>query len=122
MRHHATLAFLLVTCGGKTPGTLDPDARIATLSEDEVKQYCDWFAGVYGGYGHAISCEGVQSTGYMDQGTCVSDFMELEAKIPNCPATVGQAETCMQWLAQGACAKGPQPSACTVALSAACSP
>ncbi len=120
-------ALLLVMCGGQAATrSLSPQVLMVKLSPDEAKQLCDWLAGLYGGYGKAVACDGgSEGDGPTDQASCVSGYMQAEAKYPTCPVTVGQFQACQQWRMQNMCVAYPPPSSppdgCAIISSSLCS-
>lgn len=120
----AALCASLVACGGEAKSSsLDPKAQASTLSGNEAADFCDWEAGLFGGYGKAVSCNGAELDGPQDQTTCVSNYVQGESKWASCPATVAQVQACMQWETLGACTSPPAtpPDACTVVSTPECS-
>jgi hypothetical protein len=83
---------------------------ISQLTPDEEKEFCDFLANQYGGYGKS-------------SGMCVSwdnqaDCLE-EEKDSTCPAKVSAAKACVRAYAMGGCATTTVPAECA-ALPAGC--
>jgi len=113
-------------CGGEVRSTLDPQAKVTSLSSEQAALICDWLANLYGGYGGQVACDGgmANASGPTDRATCVTQWAGFEKKFSTCPATVGQLQTCFEWKVSHACDLVPpttQPDACSVTSSAACS-
>lgn len=82
--------------GGSRSGVAE-SKTIATLTDADRKQLCDWVAAQSGGYGHKTTktCDGglmVSETATKDQATCVAGLASAPA---TCMATVQQAEDCI---------------------------
>ncbi len=74
------------------PG-IDPSTRLADLTPAERATLCDWSAQQMGGYDLKIRCDdGGDYETPPSQAWCVAHW----ALGPNCSATVGQAESCLQ--------------------------
>jgi hypothetical protein len=83
------LAVCLLSCGPEP--ALDPNKLVRNLSDDEVRQLCDWGAGQAGGYGTRDVCDGGTYTEwYKSQQECVDSLGRTE----KCIATVGDMQTC----------------------------
>jgi hypothetical protein len=126
MRTFGFFALLLVMCGGQSSGdNLEPQESLVRLSSDESAQLCDWLAGLYGGYGKSVSCDGGSGglNGPQDQASCVQQWPQGAKMYANCPLTVQEFEACMQWEVDNACVASPgtPPAAYAILMSAQCS-
>jgi len=77
--------------GGAGAGNLpdlDPNADIADLTEEELRELCDWQVGLFGGYDVTTPCGTSSTTTYTDQDQCVA------ATKFRCTLTVAQYEAC----------------------------
>lgn len=119
----AVLGSFIVACGGggMSSDSLSPTQRITTLDSNQAGQLCDWLAGLFGGYGHSLACDGggVDAAGPLDQASCASGFIQAEKSHPNCPATVEQFKAC--WQSQTQCSSAPPSPDCAVLSSTSCS-
>ena len=115
------MGALAAGCGGGGTGTTTPETNttkatttatttatatsgiasakaIGTLTDAEKKRFCDWTAGLYGGYGQVRSCDPATSgttatiTAPASQAECLA--MNTIIK-PTCAATVAEAEGCI---------------------------
>ena len=103
----AVVALGLAGCGGSggdtsglrgssgLPGTsgLPASEKLNNLTDAEKGQLCDWMASKLGGYGVTCNPDWAFMT-YPDQASCVADGSS-PTNTPNCQATVGQAEACV---------------------------
>jgi len=127
IKYAIPLVLMLSMCGGKAGGDqpLDPNQRVFGLSADEMKQFCDEVAALFGGYGQSIECDGGNgpTLGPQSQDECVSEVTQGKAKYVDCQETVAQAITCTQWSVQNICVSspGPAPQACSLTSSPKCS-
>jgi len=131
MRWDIVLVTLgLVNCGGQAePGTLTPQTLVAQISPNEEKQLCDWWAGLYGGYGAILDCDSGATGlgGPASEQECVQQLaaglVGRGGMFSQCPATVEQVEACLTWRASTACSTsaGAPPSECTVVDGPQCS-
>jgi hypothetical protein len=101
------LLFALA-CGGGSGGGgarsgLESSKLLVTLSDGEKGQLCDWMVAKAGSYGTPGSCDRTQPAAsypflaYDDQAACVADAAD-QTTTPDCQATVGQLEACVNML------------------------
>ena len=91
----AVVALGLAGCGGSGTGAsgLPASEKLNNLTDAEKGQLCDWMASKLGGYGVTCNSDWAFMT-YPDQASCVADGSS-PTSTPNCQATVGQAEACV---------------------------
>jgi hypothetical protein len=83
--------------GGTATSGLNESKTLGALTSTEQATFCDWAAGVTGGYGcRGAGCGSITFVG--SQAECVSKLMKA-----GCPATVSQAEACLEDNAQNVC-------------------
>jgi hypothetical protein len=82
---------------GPTSG-VDQSKTLGELSATEKKQFCDWTAGINGGYNKSTSCGTTTISGPKSQAACVQKLP------PACAATVAEAEACLKIDAADPCA------------------
>jgi len=83
---------------GPTSG-LDQSKKAGALTSTEKKQFCDWHAGINGGYGRSEQCDGgINVSGPKSQSDCVG-------RMPpsSCQATIAQMEACVKLDAADPC-------------------
>lgn len=70
---------------------VDPSTPLNTLTTDQKKEICDWYVGLYGGYGVTTPCPtGGSTQTFPTQDICVAVGLKY-----NCTsATVGEYEDC----------------------------
>jgi hypothetical protein len=90
------LTLGLAGCGGgsgdSTSG-LPASEKLVDLTDGEKAQLCDWAVAKFGGYGSTCNSDWSFMT-YPDQASCVADGSSPTG-TPNCQATVGQMEACV---------------------------
>jgi len=120
-------AGLLVTvttfaCSSSPSTSLDPSAKLNTLSTAGQEALCDWTAQVQGGYGAFIPCAG-GAPGLevaMNQATCVAESVQ-HFDQPTCTATVGDWMTCVKWALAIHCSTNPPaPTGQCAAIDTGC--
>jgi hypothetical protein len=97
------LILALAGCGGGSSSAtsgLPGSKRLIDLTDAEKGTFCDWAVGKYGGYGRTCNSDWAFMS-YPDRATCIADASS-STNTPNCQATVGQAEACVN--AMGSCA------------------
>jgi hypothetical protein len=103
----ATLAGALVgACGGEqhactsAPLAVDQTKRVATLTEAERRELCDWNTCQLGGYGAHLSCQsGPPVRVAPSQGSCLATVTNNQA----CQATVADLVRCIQAVRANPC-------------------
>jgi hypothetical protein len=99
--------------GGGAPGGsgVDGSKVVSTLTDQEKAQFCDWMAGVVGGYGVRVTCDGGGNIGFpQDQPTCVAHAFKT-----TCVQTVSQLEACIEKVGTNLCIEVEQlPTECVV--------
>ena len=71
------------------PPDIPRSALTSSLDDAQTRALCDWYASLFGGYGHVSNC-GMGMVVVPDQNTCVLTVFPHFCKT----ATVGQYEDC----------------------------
>ncbi|CAN5640648.1 hypothetical protein BH09MYX1_BH09MYX1_30110 [soil metagenome] len=103
-----------VACTAKTSESgVDPSANFLSVSAADQAKFCDWKAGLYGGYGQekAWACGNGQSgtlRAPKDQAACLRSFHPvLQSSRDRCSVTIGDAEDCERLFHDTPCASAP---------------
>jgi hypothetical protein len=123
------LVFLEGACGSSaaSPGGphIDSSKRLVSLSVADQLTLCNWLADLEGGYGHVTECEasGIPLVASESEAGCLTELSNQASSFPDCPATVGQDVTCLEWFLGHWCASSPAvlPAQCA-ALQNQCYP
>jgi hypothetical protein len=118
----------LAMCGGKSDtSSADPQEPVENLSLDQLKSLCDWEAGLFGGYGQSLACDGEAGgdpgfshlyIGPSDQASCAAN---LSNQYRMCPTTLDEAKLCLQLSVTTFCGSTtPEPTACVTFFSSQC--
>lgn len=96
--------------GGSVPSSgVDGSKSIASLSDTEKGELCDWIDNMLGGYGKPIVCNGqTVDTTDSSQAECVQSF-------PTCSVMVSQYQSCIQMLISNECSDTGTTSAMAAA-------
>jgi len=101
---------------------LNGSVTVSGLSDAQRKQFCDWTASLFGGYGKGKTkvCDDAgnvtASFGYDSQAECIGKLLPP----PGCPATVAQGEDCQIGLAASDPCNPSFPASCAAFFTAAC--
>lgn len=106
---------LLVACSGGGGSGVSSSKTLVSLSDGEITDLCEYSADVVGPQ-QTIDCGGGQTVTIGDASVadCVADFQELQDENPSCAATVGNAEGCLEAIADSTDAQlcSSLPAAC----------
>jgi hypothetical protein len=91
-------------CGGDPARPVDPpeSSLLVGLSATQIESLCGWEAGVFGDP-RTVTCSNGDSVTISDESECESGFANLPA---TCTATVGNAEDCVDSVADDPCGLG----------------
>jgi hypothetical protein len=86
--------------GGTATSGIPGTKTVGTLTTGEQETFCDWAAGVTGGYDCHGACDGGLTVQFSaTRADCIAKFTKT-----GCAATVSEAEACMKANAQDVCA------------------
>jgi hypothetical protein len=95
--------------GGGGRAGLDETASIATLSDPQRTQLCDWSIQQYGGPGRTVQCPGGRTNTTDTVGHC----LDTTPTYASCGIVVSQFEDCVLAIAGDLCASASTlPAAC----------
>lgn len=79
---------------------IDPNKRIADLTDQEKAELCDWMVGLFGGYGVTTQCPAGSVQTYPSQELCVTAGLSFRCDT----VTVGDVEACeLSMVPSGGC-------------------
>lgn len=98
--------LLLVGCSSREPAASTSMTRIVDLSPSGQATVCDAIAGLFGGYGKNLVCDGGGAliSGPASQQACVDDLAAAARLSPMCQMTADELQACRRWSVENFCA------------------
>ena len=86
-------------CGGGSGSGVASSKAVVSLEDDEITSLCEYALDVIGAP-RVIQCgEGLLVAVGKTLSECVADIQEGQTEAPNCTATVGNTESCLEAIA-----------------------